>query len=488
MLNKSSVIYQIVTDRFNNENNSLVNKLYSPDYNLKFNSIQGGNLRGIEEKIEYLKDLGITHLLISPVNNCKDYHGYLYEDSFKINPSIGSKEDLKRLIEKLRKQDIGVIMDYVATHVSDNHPLFKTKGLSKKNSDREWFLYIDQMKKNKEYNHYFDGMVYKVTSGNPSKLKEVNSENYLCYFGLKNHPLLNLKNNKVVNFHKSVLNYWLSNFDFDAIRLDSGFLQPRSFIKELNNFIDNRFENKKVFAEYWGFELGTGECYGFCDGEFDINSMLLFSFDFMSPDFFKNIRKNYNKSIDYLTDYDSISSLGNHDIHRFLHRWNDNSLQKIASLLQFTLPQIPLIYYGEELAMRQYNDGSNRIAQSRDIMNWNLLNDSQSLEMKEYYKNLIKFRKNYFPQNNENIKKIPGLSEMKVNDNSNLFTYKLSVDKNNFFILLNKDNKEKVINLHHLFSAPKLDNYDLITGKKVIGPEIGTLLLESKKGYIFKGK
>jgi len=80
MLSKNSIIYQIVTDRFNNESDNLFNEVVSGDYNAKFSGFLGGNFRGIINKIGYLKLLGITHVMISPVQLSDLYHGYLIKE------------------------------------------------------------------------------------------------------------------------------------------------------------------------------------------------------------------------------------------------------------------------------------------------------------------------------------------------------------------------------------------------------------------------
>jgi len=140
MITKNSIIYQVVTDRFDNENGSLFLARASPYYTKEFKGYLGGTFAGIERHADYFSDLGVTHLLISPVEASSDpnaYHGYHPSFPQVINPRFGGEEGLKKMISSLRNRGIGVVLDYISTHISSDSDLFKEKMASV--SGQEWF-------------------------------------------------------------------------------------------------------------------------------------------------------------------------------------------------------------------------------------------------------------------------------------------------------------------------------------------------------------
>jgi len=474
MIKRNSVLYQIVTDRFDNEQGNLHEQIDSPDYNSRFGDFLGGTFNGVRRRLDYLQNLGINHLLMSPVQSSPFYHGYHMDDHFAVNSKFGTEEDLKALIKECHEREIGVMMDYVPTHISSSNPLFTQKALSQDEKERDWLVFLSRLREDSPYRAYFEELVYKLTSGDSTKLQETNKAKYLGYFGKAESPLLNLANPDVEEHHRRVIYHWLREFEFDSIRLDSGFIQPKDFIRKIREYVHTSFKDVDVIAEHWDFEFPprSGDCYGFCDGEFDIKSTLWFNN--MSEDtqnFFKNLSGHYYRSKDHMEDYSYITGLGNHDLPRFR---GGKNLQKIAAVLEFTLPSIPMIYYGEEIGMAQYNDGSERIAQSRDPMRWDL-HDS---ELYNFYKNLVHFRRaNSFDKFS--------MSDVQVNDNGAFFTYRVEFGNKNYFVLLNRENREKPVNLEELFPNSRVDNLDISSGMPIVFDSPTNLTLKPESAYLF---
>ncbi|MEM0465274.1 MAG: alpha-amylase family glycosyl hydrolase [Candidatus Pacearchaeota archaeon] len=477
MIKKNSVLYQIITDRFDNEKGNLYEHINSPEYNLKFKDYLGGTFNGIKRRLDYLQNLGVDNILISPVQSSPFYHGYHIEDHFNVNLRFGTEEDLKNLIKECHDRDIGVMMDYAPTHVSSTNPIFSEKILSEDEKDKDWFIFLSRLREDSPYRDYFEELVYKLTSGDPAKLKDINKAKYLGYFGESNLPLLNLANPDVIEYHRRVIYHWIKEFEFNSIRLDSGFIQPKDFIKKIRNYIHTSFKNIDVIVEYWDFEFPprSGDCYGFCDGEFDIKSTLWFNR--MSEDtqnFFRNLSGHYYRTKDHVEDYIYITGLGNHDLPRFK---GGKNLQKIAAVLQFTLPFTPMIYYGEEIGMEQYNDCSERVAQSRDPMRWDLYDP----DLYNFYKNLVHFRRS------NSFEKF-SMGDVQINDNGMLFTYKIKLEKESYYIILNMENREKPVNLTDLFPNSCINNFDIPSGMPVVFDSPNILTLKPESAYLFAEK
>ena len=101
-----------------------------------------GDLPGIEEKLDYLKDLGVDAIWLSPVYRSPMHDfGYDISDYHDIDPIFGSLADFDTLVKKAHKMDMKVLMDFVPNHTSFEHPWFKESRSSKKNSKRDWYLW-----------------------------------------------------------------------------------------------------------------------------------------------------------------------------------------------------------------------------------------------------------------------------------------------------------------------------------------------------------
>lgn len=129
---KDSIIYQILIDRFAGFNS--VNNWDKPQF-------LGGNIKGITEKLPYLKELGINTIWISPFYKCSEYHGYHITDFFEVEPRFGSMKDLQELIESSHKINIKIIADFVANHCSNIHPFFIDAQNNKNSKYRNWFYF-----------------------------------------------------------------------------------------------------------------------------------------------------------------------------------------------------------------------------------------------------------------------------------------------------------------------------------------------------------
>ncbi|WP_052712215.1 alpha-amylase family glycosyl hydrolase [Domibacillus indicus] len=116
-------IYFLMTDRFMNGDRS--NDSQTDNNNLS--AYQGGDFKGIQEKLEYLQELGVTSIVISPVfeNEAGAYHGYSVTDYSKLNPQFGSRQELAMLADKAHEKNIRVIVDFPATRVSTEHVWLK---------------------------------------------------------------------------------------------------------------------------------------------------------------------------------------------------------------------------------------------------------------------------------------------------------------------------------------------------------------------------
>lgn len=174
-----------------------------------------GDLRGIIEKLDYLKELGIGILWISPVyvSPCAD-QGYDIADYYQIDPVFGTMEDMDLLLEEAKKRDIAVLMDLVVNHCSDEHEWFQ-KALKDPEGEYGKLFYFEKRKDGKlptNWRSYFGGPVWEPVEGTD-----------WCYLHLfhKKQPDLNWENPKLREAIYKMVNWWLekglAGFRIDAI-------------------------------------------------------------------------------------------------------------------------------------------------------------------------------------------------------------------------------------------------------------------------------
>lgn len=125
----SEVIYQIMVDRFNGEWIEHDNA----------NHFMGGTLKGVIEKLDYIKDMGITTIWLSPVSCTANYHGYHITDFMNIDPHFGTIEDFDMLVDTVHKKGMKIIADFVPNHCSVEHPYFKDALANRNSPYRKWF-------------------------------------------------------------------------------------------------------------------------------------------------------------------------------------------------------------------------------------------------------------------------------------------------------------------------------------------------------------
>lgn len=400
---KDAILYYAFTDRFYNYQNNF-------DYKVKDENIpdrtnfHGGNFKGITEKIKegYFRDLGINAIWISPVfENPRDkifagYHGYWPVDSYKIAQNFGTLEDLKELVETAHKNNIKILVDYVAKHVFKDNPLFK--------EHPEYFGKL-QLPDGRENIKLFDEFPLTTWFGD-----------YL--------PAFDFSNPEAVNFLVNNALWLIKETNIDGFRLDAVKHIEHIFFKELRNRIKYEIElpQKKVFYMVGESMTSREKIMDYVkffemNGQFDFplywDVRKVFGADQGS---FNDLNNSLMDSIRvYGTESIISTMLGNHDFSRFMayadnkykpdsvneqeYGWkndvkvddpiNYNKL-KLAFTFLMTIPGIPLIYYGDEYGMTGAHDPDNR----RDMRFGNGLTEYEK-DVLNYSKKINSIRNKY---------------------------------------------------------------------------------------------
>lgn len=362
---KHGVIYHIYPRSFYDSNNDGI-----------------GDIIGIIKKMDYLEELGVDAIWLSPIYASPQIDfGYDVSDFRNVDPIFGSLNDFKKLLKEAHSRNIKVIMDLILNHTSDKHSWFIEASSSKDNPKRKWYLW-KKGKGNRPPNNW------KTSFGEKAWEYHEETDQYYYHSFFKEQPDLNWRNNSLKNEMFNTVEFWL-NMGVDGFRLDvanlivkdkkyrnnPSFLQilnrnkkvytrnrPRSVktIKELRKVID-KYEDRMMVGEIYTLPPGDSNLASKYLG--NGNDALHLAFDF-SLIFTPWKANKYARAIQrwYNTIPDKgwpCNVLSNHDLHRSFDRFI-LSFQKekkaiVSAFLLLTLKGTPFIYYGEEIGMQNVN-------------------------------------------------------------------------------------------------------------------------------------
>lgn len=366
---QNKVVYQIFPSRFASDKEVTEEVWYqSPighEADLK------GSLRGIIDHLGHIKELGADILYMTPIFSSPSSHKYNIDDYYKIDPSFGDKEDLKELVDQAHKLGMYVVLDGVFNHTGV-----------------DFFAFRD-IRENKEKSKYLD---WYYIHEFPLVMEWGKKPNYktFSYAGLM--PKLNLQNQEAADFVIDVASYWIRECDIDGWRLDVADEISHTFWKRFRKEMKAVKKDVLIVGEIWHFagdflegdEWDSVMNYPFYQSVLELvalerinASSFLESLGFMSG----NLQRGLEG---YLWNF-----IDSHDTERFLHSArNDVRKQKLAAALQLLLPGMPMIYYGDEVAL-----GGGSDPDCRRGMLWD--EKRQNRELFRYYQALLRLRREH---------------------------------------------------------------------------------------------
>lgn len=378
---------------------SVVYQIYPKSFNDTTGSGQG-DIRGIIEKLDYFKVLGVDYLWLTPVyQSPMNDNGYDISDYYKVNPQFGSKEDLKELLEKAHEKGIRIMMDIVINHTSTEHQWFIDSRASKDSKYRDYYIWKDGADGQPPTNWE------SKFGGNAWAYDEQTNQYYLRLFDITQADL-NWENEDMRRDIYEMINYWIDfgvdGFRFDVINLISkGSFESsdgpgkefytdgpkvHEYINELNR---NTFGGRDVMTVGEMSSTTIEHCLKYTDPERnELNSVFNFhhlkvdypggekwtlaNFDFLE---LKRILMEWQVAMDEGGGWNAIFWC-NHDQPRVVSRFGDDETEenrvlsgKMLAIALHGLKGTPYIYQGEEIGMT--NPGFRRIDQYRDIESLN---------------------------------------------------------------------------------------------------------------------
>ncbi len=353
-------------------------------YPISFKDSNGdgkGDLAGIIEKIDYLNgsenSLGINAVWICPFYRSPmlDF-GYDIEDFMDIDPIFGGMPNFDQLVEELHKRDIKLIIDFVGNHTSDRHKWFTESRSSRDNPKRDWYVWRDGVNDGPPNNwiSVFGGSAWEL---------DTSTHQYYLHSFLKEQPDLNWRNPEVREAMSAVIDFWVGK-GVDGLRIDAflHFIEDKLLREDPVNVFYNKKGDDPYNALVHVHSVGdldqtgllgdfiketlerhkdimiVGEAYLDPKGihtlqnAYSSDRFTIFNFNFINK---KWSAPEYKKIIDeYLLGIPAHFLpnfvFGNHDVDRVASRIGEAEA-RMAAFLQFTLPGMPFIYYGDEIGM-----------------------------------------------------------------------------------------------------------------------------------------
>ncbi|MEO0038140.1 MAG: Neopullulanase 2 [Bacteroidota bacterium] len=357
----SDLLYLIMPDRFangnpNNDNTKETNEKLNRS---KIDGRHGGDIEGIINNLDYIKDLGATAVWPTPL--CEDndergsYHGYGQSDVYKIDSRFGTNEDYVRLSSELHKRGMKNIMDYVTNHWGYKHWMM---------SDLPTYDWIHQFPGYKQTN-------YRMNTQFDSNASEGDAKLYADGWFVKSMPDLNQSNPLVLNYLIQNAIWWVEYADLDGFRVDTYPYGDKNGVAKWTKAVMDEYPNFNIVGEVW-YHTPAQNAYWQKDSKIgaieSFNSYLPSVMDFTLQEIINGGVFNENENIwdkgmvkvysNFTSDfmYPDINNLlvfvENHDTDRFNEVYkNDFEKYKIAMTLISTIRGIPQIYYGSEIGM-----------------------------------------------------------------------------------------------------------------------------------------
>ncbi len=377
---------------------------------------QGGDLAGVIANLDYLSDLGVNALYLSPVFESGSNHGYDTTDYHLIDPRLGTPHLLKTLVEKAHERGWHVILDAVLNHSGvDFEPFRDLRENGEQSRFRNWY--------------FPESFPIRVEQGNT---------NYRTWYGVASLPQLNTDNPETRQYLLDVGERWIKTAGIDGWRLDVPNEIPHQFWKEFRQVVRAANPDAYIVGEIWhngrdwlgGDEFDSVMNYRFRDAVLDFLAL-----DKISPhqcdDQLAQIRRDYPQ---WATDR-MFNLLGSHDTERLRTMCGgDVNRERQCILLQLTYPGAPCIYYGDEIGLEGGKDPDCRRA-----FEWNPNKRDESI--REFYKHLLALRRDHIALRRGDFQTV------QVHNDRGIFAYIRTYENERVLVAVNRSRAEQSITL-----------------------------------------
>ena len=381
-------MYQIFPERFNySDTNSLFEEKVEWGSTPKRLEFQGGDLYGIIDKLDYIKNLNVNILYLNPIFLSGSTHRYDTWDHFKVDPKLGGEKALEKLIDELHARNMKIIFDTSLNHVHPKHFAFQDIIKNgEKSKYKDWFTIYEYPVHLKYRPHLYEN-TYKVGwDGNEKEYKQylektfleteipvknidddgpIVEPSYKSWWGVPDMPKINYSCEDARKWALDVTSFWIDNFNIDGWRMDVAKEIDLLFWKDFRKTAKDSNQNVLLFSEIFG------DTSQWLQGDM-FDGTMNYSFRESMIDYFATKRMSISEFSDSLANlyfmysFKALSScqnlLSSHDVKRFLNRCSDVSSIYGPIFMQATFPGIAGIYYGDEIGLNGGNEPNNREA------------------------------------------------------------------------------------------------------------------------------
>ncbi len=339
---KNAVFYQIFVERFAmgdvKKDTSYINMEWGSLPGSK--SFAGGDLQGILRKLDYLQQLGISALYLTPIFRSHSNHKYDTIDYLEIDPSFGTKADFRNLVEQAHKRGIRVVLDAVFNHCS-----------------MELFQFQDVVKKGRS-SAYYSWFLIDGDYPDPDRC------NYECFASCNYMPKLNTADPGVQAFLLRIAVYWIEEFDIDGWRLDVSDEVSHDFWRKFRSAVKAEKPDAVIIGENWH------DAYPYLMGD-QYDSIMNYAFTKACLDYFargtftarqmaEKLNGNLMRNLDQVNRM-MLNLLDSHDTHRFFTEVGcDKDILLAAVALEMVFEGAACLYYGTEICMEGGYDPDSR--------------------------------------------------------------------------------------------------------------------------------
>jgi glycosidase len=418
-----------------------------------------GDFNGLTSKLDYLKNqLQIDVLWLMPWNESSTVHGYNVVDYYSIEQDYGTKEDYFTFLKEAKKRNIKVIMDFVINHTDSLHPFFLDAYMNPVSKYSKWYQFRNN--ENSDWNH----------------------------FGIdRQMPKLDFDNREVQDYFLEVAKYWLDpdgNGDFsdgvDGFRCDAAKEVPHQYWNRFRNEVKKINPDVLLLGEVWD---NANFLIPFFKEEFDMlfDYPLFYAMErFFNNNDINSIHKTLIEQREiFPTGFQMTRFLSNHDNNRALSMFDGNvDKLKQALAILFTLPGMPMIYYGDEIGL----EGKLPPENVRQEMDWQKVDSQIEIEnsILNFHKKLVQLRKNNNEFTARNDRKNESYSIL-TDTSKKLLAYLRTDDDNISLVIINNsgdDIKNAVFKMNGLKDFIGLNPNELLSYKKM-SEKLGAMKITS---------
>ena len=492
--NNSDVMYLITPDRFANGDlsNDDVEYMYERPNRDNNRGLHGGDIQGIINHLDYIKDLGFTTVWLNPVteNNMKksSYHGYSTTDYYKVDPRFGTNELFRELSLKSKKKGIKLVMDLIPNHCGSEHWFFKDPPME------DWFNNQSGFKQTS----------HRRETVQDIHASEIDKREHADGWFVETMPDLNQKNKKISKYLIQNTLWWIEYAGLSGIRVDTYPYSDKNFMSDWTfsvmdeypnfNIVGEEWSDSPIVISYWQKDKVNHDGYvSYLPTLMDFPLQISFS-EALTDDFDwgKGFIKPYRTlASDFL--YPNPNNLlifpDNHDMARFYTQVNnDIDLFKMGIVYYSTMRGIPQFYYGTEILMNSdENPGDHGLIRTEFPGGWPdhsknaFTGDGLSFKERQtqlFFKEILNWRKdNEVIHNGKLIQFAP---------KDEIYSFFRILDDKLVWVIFNRNDSSKKLNTTR-FEELILDKefgYDVLNKKRISISE--NIILEKKSALIIE--